>query len=145
MLAKGHTYDFQYDWLLKKSKRDALKSPGDDEDEEEEKEEAKVMTKAEKFKMAATQEKFDEPKAAYDSSKKEDSKGDLKEKPITSEDKSKPLSKQPSAKRKTTNGRLGEEKEEESKKPNIYDAMKGAGFGLAKPKIVTNNVRSYRF
>ena len=38
---EGHTYDYQYDWLLKKSERVALLGDSKDEAKEEEKEEPK--------------------------------------------------------------------------------------------------------
>jgi len=57
--------------------------------------------------------------------------------------KPKEKSKMTSGKRKTAYGKIPEK--DEDKKADIYSAMKDAGFGTSKPKIVTNNVRSYRF
>lgn len=47
-----------------------------------------------------------------------------------------------SSKRKTF---TAEAEKDKKKKPDIYEAMKGAGFGAPQPKIVTNNVRAYKF
>ena len=140
MTAEGYTYDFQYDWLLKKSERDALRGAVTSADDEEEKAEPKKMTKAEKFRM--TQDQF----------KKGDEVIEYKEEKKISKDisaeaeagKSKQKANVASSKRRTLNGKSGAEKEEK-KKPDIYEAMKGAGFEVAKPKIVTNTVRNYRF
>lgn len=141
---EGHSYDYQYDWLLKKSDRDALLSSTPVEVEEE-KEEQKVMTKAEKFRL--TKEKFAE---------KEESKN---EKIATADPtnmapaglKSKEASRVPSKKISTSNKKLttttkpAVKDKEDKKKADIYEAMKGAGFGVPQPKIVTNNVRTYKY
>ena len=136
MTEEGHTYDFSYDWLLKKSEREALKNSLSTE---EEKEEPKKMTKAEKFR--ATQEKFGKPRDLAPEIGEEEKKEVALE---TKETDSKPKtrSKMPTSKRKTF---TTEDEKEQKKKPDIYAAMKDAGFGLNKPKIVTNNVRSYRY
>lgn len=144
MTSEGYTYDYQYDWLLRKSDREALRGPVVEDNDEEEKEEAKVMTKAEEFKLKY-QNKAVEYKAKPEAPKIEESKRTTKDATAaTTEDKAKVLSKKPSTNRKTFNGKTPAEKEE-VKKPNIYDAMKETNFGTSKPKIVTNNVRSYRF
>ena len=136
MTEEGHTYDFSYDWLLKKSEREALKKSLSTEDE---KEEPKKMTKAEKFR--ATQEKFGKPRDLVPELGEEEKKEvalDTKE----TASKPKTRSKMPTSKRKTL---ATEDEKEQKKKPDIYAAMKDAGFGHHKPKIVTNNVRSYRY
>lgn len=56
----------------------------------------------------------------------------------------KAASKMPTSKRKTFSSKVLKP-EEDAKKPDIYEAMKGAGFGVPKPKIVTNNVRAYKY
>ena len=145
MTAEGYTYDYQYDWLLRKSDREALRGLAvDDKDDEEDKEEAKVMTKAEVFNLKY--QKPSEIKEKPDIRKAEESKRTTKDATAAppTEDKNKVLSKKPSTNRKTFNGKPPEDKEE-AKKPSIFDAMKGDSYGAMKPKIVTNNVRSYRF
>jgi len=147
MTSEGYTYDYQYDWLLRKSDREALRGPAVEDNEEEEKEEVKVMTKAEEFKLKY-QNKAIEPKVKPAAPKIEESKKTTKDAitvtKTTTQEKDKVLSKKPSTNRKTFNGKAPAEKEE-TKKANIYEAMKETNFGAAKPKIVTNNVRSYRF
>lgn len=138
MTSEGFTYDYQYDWLLRKSDREALRGPA--VADEEEKEEVKVMTKAEEFKLKY-QNKTSEPKAIPDAPKVEESKRTTKD--ATTQDKPRVLSKKPSTNRKTFTGKAPGEKEE-TKKPSIYDAMKESNFGAVKPKIVSN-VPSYRF
>ena len=138
MTAEGYTYDYQYDWLLRKSDREALRGPAiEDKDEEEDKEEVKVMTKAEEFRLKY-QNKPSELKDKPDVSKIEDSKKTTKDTtPVpTIDDKTKVLSKKPSTNRKTFNGKPPIDKEE-AKKPSIYDAMKDTTYGTSKPKIVT--------
>jgi len=54
MTTEGYTYDFVYDWLMKKSERQKIRGALMVEDEEEK--EPKRMTKAEKFRL--TKEKF---------------------------------------------------------------------------------------
>ena len=142
MNSENYSYDFQYDWLLKKSERLALLKDYKVEIEDE-KEEAKIMTKAEKFRMT-NQNNFKDGVDVVDmknEEKKNSSKDDSNE-PVVG--KPKPKTKQSSNKRMSYNTKDKNEKEEK-KKPDIYEAMKGAGFEVAKPKIVTNNVRSYRF
>lgn len=140
MTKEGHTYDYQYDWLLKKSERLALLSPS--QDEEEDKEETKKITKAEKFrltgqdKMGVSKEKLEENEESKNR-KFEDEGSALKPK--------KTGTKMPSSKRKTfMSSKPTKGKNDDKKFNNIYDAMKGAGFEVPKPKIVTNNVRGYK-
>lgn len=140
MTQEGYTYDFQYDWLLKKSEREALLLKNQVSEEEEEEKQVQKMTKAEKFRLS--QQQFDKTPEVVDS--KEENKIEKEIPSNNTEGKSKPKSRQPAPKKNTVTGKIGQETEEK-KKPDIYDAMKGAGFGMAKPKIVTNNVRNYRF
>ena len=137
LTAEGHTYDFVYDWLMKKSEREKLRGAlkADTEEEKEPK-----MTKAEKFRL--TQEKFKEKEDNLEDPHEEEKLvKNHKVKPASS--KPKERSKIPTSKRKTFYGKAADK--EEKKKNDIYAAMKDSGFGVSKPKIVTNNVRSYRF
>jgi len=136
MTQEGYTYDFVYDWLMKKSERTKIRKALKADDEEEK--EPKRMTKAEKFRL--TQEKFgdkdneEEKKIEKVSSSKKVDESNPKDSRVKSFLKTK----------KKFNAK-GEVKKEEKKKNDIYAAMKDAGFGAAKPKIVTNNVRNYRY
>ena len=140
MTSEGYSYDYQYDWLLKKSERKQLLAAVETEEEEEE---VKV-TKAEKFRMA--EEKLTEEQKEIAGIKTEESKKktvDKTARATAGKTTNKFKSKMPSSRRKTFNNKKEEETEEE-KKPDIYAAMKGS-FGVPQPKIVTNNVRAYRF
>jgi casein kinase 1 len=138
MTSEGYSYDYVYDWLMKKAERDTLRGMITADDEEE-KSEPKKMTKAEKFRL--TEQKFTKDKP------EEEDKKEVKFDTIKP-DTTKPTerSKVPVAsnKRKTFNAKAEAEKEEK-KKPDIYSAMKEAGFGVSKPKIVTNNARAYKY
>ena len=65
MTAEGYTYDYQFDWLLKKSDREALLTSTPDENEEEEEkekeikdsEEEKAEEKLEKLKLSSKKRK----------------------------------------------------------------------------------------
>jgi len=138
MTTEGYTYDFVYDWLMKKSERQKIRGALMVEDEEEK--EPKRMTKAEKFRL--TKEKF----AKNETYGRED----YEERKLVKESSSKPNESKPkdgrgmpSSKRKALKAKVEAKKEE--KKKDIYSAMKDAGFEAAKPKIATSNVRSYRY
>lgn len=139
MTSEGYTYDYVYDWLMKKSDRETLRGTIKAE-EEEEKTEPKKITKAEKFRMS--QQKFTQDELDQEEEKKElkieSAKPDLSKPKVSSK---LPVS---SSKRKTFNSKAEVDKEEK-KKPDIYSAMKDSGFGVSKPKIVTNNVRAYKY
>lgn len=131
MTQEGYSYDFVYDWLMKKSERETLRK--EITVEEEEKEEPRKMTKAEKFR--STQQKYNKAPAGIEEKKviKDPSRHEPSKPKETAKG---------SKRRKTYNI---EKPKEEAKKPDIYSAMRDAGFGSQKPKIVTNNVRSYRY
>ncbi len=136
MTQEGHSYDFVYDWLMKKSERATLR--GAIKADEEEVKDTKKMTKAEKFRSTQQDYKKKEPASGMEERKI------AKETSAYKPELSKPKETAKGSKRRKTYNLKGSEKEE-SKKPDIYSAMKDAGFGSAKPKIVTNNVRSYRY
>lgn len=138
MTTEGYTYDFVYDWLMKKSERQKIRGALMVEDEEEK--EPKRMTKAEKFRL--TKEKFTKDET-YGREGYEERK--LVKDPSSKPNESKPKDGRgmPSSKRKALKAKVEAKKEE--KKKDIYSAMKDAGFEAAKPKIATSNVRSYRY
>jgi hypothetical protein len=106
----------------------------------------KVVTKAEKFRITG-QNKM---KHTKDMLEDEDSKNNKQttEKPSRTAAAGKPKesSKMPSSKRKTvTTAKATKPSKDDKKKSDIYEAMKGVGFGVPQPKIATNKTRAYKY